>query len=402
MLESRRSRDPMPDTVAIRAPAYTRVKQQSVSVPWYVYSLLIASASAMVGGLWDVSWHSSIGRDTFWTPAHLLTQFCAFLGAITCAILIVHATFSKDESARAVSVGVLGFRGPFASFVVMWGAAAMLVSAPFDNWWHNAYGLDVQILSPPHTLLGLGVMCVQLGGMLLILGSRNRAEGRFRSRLDWLFLCATGLFLSGVLFLSLEYTLRIFMHSAIFYRAVSIGAPIVLIAAAQASEKRWAATTIAAVYTAAWLAVRLILRLFPAEPKLGPVYNPVTHYVGLFFPLLMIAPAICLDLVRPRLRDRGKWLQAFVLGAVFLAVMLAAQWPFGTFLMSPASRNWFFGTAELSYFWPPESRMVRHVFYPYEPTRSAFALGIGIALACAILSSRLGLGWAKWMREVRR
>src|ERR1700747_171641 len=108
----------MPDTVSIRAPAYTRVEEQSVAVPWYVYSLLIASASAMVGGLWGVSWHRSIGRDTFLTPAHLLTQVCAVLGAITCAVLILHATFSKDDSARAVSVGVLGFRGPFASFVV--------------------------------------------------------------------------------------------------------------------------------------------------------------------------------------------------------------------------------------------------------------------------------------------
>src|SRR5215469_2955279 len=297
----------MPDTVPVHAPPYSRVEEQSTAVPWYVYSLLIASASAQVGGLWDVSWHSSIGRDTFWTPAHLLTYFCAVLGAISCAILILHATFSKDDSARAVSVGVLGFRGPFASFVVMWGAAAMLVSAPFDNWWHNAYGLDVKILSPPHTLLGLGVMCVQLGGMLLILGCRNRAEGVSRRR-----------------------------------------------------------------------------------------------FVGLFFPLLIIVPAICLDLVRRRIRDRGKWLQASVLGAAFFAVIVAAQWPFGTFLMSPVSRNWFFGTGELTYFWPPESRMVRNVFYAYEPTRTGLALGMGIALACAILSSRLGLGWAKWMCEVRR
>jgi hypothetical protein len=392
----------MTDTVAIRAPALARAQEQSAAVSWYVYSVLVASASAIVGGLWDLSWHSSIGRDTFWTPAHLLIQFCAVLGAITCAFLILHTTFSKDDSARAVSVRVLGFRGPFAAFVVMWGAATMLVSAPFDNWWHNAYGLDVQILSPPHSLLGLGVSCVQLGGMLLILGCRNQADGDSRSRLDWLFLCAAGLFLSQVLFLSLEYTSSIFMHSAIFYRTVSIGVPVILIGAAQASDKRWAATTVAGVYTVLWLAVRLILRLFPAEPKLGPVYNKVSHYVGLFFPLLIIAAAICLDLARPRIHGRGKWLQASVLGAVFLAVMVAVQWPFGTFLMSPASRNWLFGTGEFAYGLPPAAWVVRHLFYRYEPTQAAFTLGMGIALACAILSARLGLGWAKWMREVRR
>jgi len=402
MPEFRHPGGSMPDSAAVHAPPYARAEAQAVTVPWFVYSVLIASTSAVVGALWDLSWHSSIGRDTFWTPPHLLTQFCAVLGATTCTILILHITFSKDASARAVSVGVLGFRGPFAAFVVMWGAAAMLASAPFDNWWHNAYGLDVQILSPPHTLLGLGVSCVQLGGMLLILGCKNRAEGSPRSRLDWLFLCAAALLLCQLLFMSLEYTLRIYMHSAIFYRTVSIGVPIVLIAAAQASEKRWAATTIAGVYTVAWLAVRLILRLFPAEPKLGPVYNQVTHYVGLFFPLLIIPAAIGLDLLRPWIRDRRKWLQAGVLGAVFLGVMVAVQWPFGTFLMLPASRNWFFGTGELSYLWPPESRLVRNVFYAYEPTRAVFTLGMAIALACAILSARLGLAWGKWMRDVRR
>ena len=33
----------------------------------------------------------------------------------------------------------------------------MITSAPFDNWWHEAYGLDVKILSPPHMLLAAGI-----------------------------------------------------------------------------------------------------------------------------------------------------------------------------------------------------------------------------------------------------
>jgi len=32
----------------------------------------------------------------------------------------------------------------------------MLASAPFDDWWHNAYGLDVRIISPPHMVLAAG------------------------------------------------------------------------------------------------------------------------------------------------------------------------------------------------------------------------------------------------------
>ena len=53
----------------------------------------------------------------------------------------------------------------------------MLTSAPFDNWWHSAYGLDVEIVSPPHVLLIGGILAVQLGVLILILGCMNRTEG---------------------------------------------------------------------------------------------------------------------------------------------------------------------------------------------------------------------------------
>ena len=58
---------------------------------------------------------------------------------------IFGTTFRKTSALRDVSAGVWGFRGPLGAFLGAWGAATMVVSAPFDNWWHNAYGLDVKI-----------------------------------------------------------------------------------------------------------------------------------------------------------------------------------------------------------------------------------------------------------------
>src|ERR1700686_1722236 len=40
-------------------------------VPWYVWCSVAAVTFAMVGVHWDISWHRLIGRDTFWTPAHI-------------------------------------------------------------------------------------------------------------------------------------------------------------------------------------------------------------------------------------------------------------------------------------------------------------------------------------------
>ena len=52
----------------------------------------------------------------------------------------------------------------------------MIVSAPFDDWWHAAYGLDVKILSPPHTVLAVGMFGIVFGSVILILARQNRGE----------------------------------------------------------------------------------------------------------------------------------------------------------------------------------------------------------------------------------
>src|SRR5437588_3770838 len=36
---------------------------------WPGFLLALAATSIAVGIIWDISWHISIGRDTFWTPA---------------------------------------------------------------------------------------------------------------------------------------------------------------------------------------------------------------------------------------------------------------------------------------------------------------------------------------------
>ena len=56
----------------------------------------------------------------------------------------------------------------------------MIASAPFDNWWHEAYGLDVKIISPPHMLLALGIAGIMWGGAILGASYLNRAQGEQR------------------------------------------------------------------------------------------------------------------------------------------------------------------------------------------------------------------------------
>jgi hypothetical protein len=355
----------------------------------------------MVGGQWDISWHRSIGRDTFWTPAHMAIYLCGVLAGIACGYLILATTFGNFSQLRSTSVTLWGFRGPLGAFIAAWGGVAMLTSAPFDNWWHSAYGLDVKIVSPPHVLLISGTLAVEIGTLILILGMMNRARDDSRERLNWLFLFVGGMIAMVLMTLLMEFSNRVAMHNAFFYRVVCMFIPMVLAGVARASERRWAATTVAAVYTLVWGGMGLILPLFPAEPKLGPVYTNVTQFVPPDFPLLLIVPAMALDIFWRRTRGWNPWKQAVVSGFLFLGVFMAVQWPFADFLQSPLARNWFFHTNIYDYASQPHWRNVRNVFMVPE-VPSVFWTQLSIAAAAAIMTTRIGMAWGDWMRRVRR
>ncbi len=377
-------------------------RPQMERLPWVVWTSALAVASVATGSLWDISWHISVGRDTFWTPPHLLIQLCAAIGGLTSVYLIARATFGNDRELRAASVGVFGLRAPLGAFLCGWGALAMLTSAPFDNWWHEAYGLDVKVLSPPHTVLAMGAAGIIVGGILLTMAQRNRATPELARRIETVFLVTVGFLMIGVQSDLIELSNRALMHSAIFYRALAVPFPVDLLVVRRVSERRWACTLVASVYTALSLTQEWVLPLFPAAQKLSPVYQHVPYMVPLGFPFLVIVPAVVFDLAWPRIQAWPGWRQALTLGPLFLVALLTAQWPFANFLMSPASANWIFGTHYRMYFVPPESPAVVPQFFPWEKTALEFWQGMAIALATAILTSRLALRLGAWFRTVQR
>src|ERR1700722_3511169 len=171
-----------------QAIPYLSAKEAGAVAPWYVWCGVVGVTSVVFGLFWDVSWHMTIGRDTFWTPAHLAIQFGGILVAAVSPYLIFSTTFGHDQAAKDAGVRVWGFRGPFGAFLACWGGVTMVTSAPFDNWWHNAFGLDVEIVSPPHMVLALGITAVEIGALLMTASVMNRAEGEARARLRWIFL----------------------------------------------------------------------------------------------------------------------------------------------------------------------------------------------------------------------
>ena len=81
------------------------------SIPWYLWCSALAVTSAYVGGYWDISWHRSIGRDSFWSPPHMAIYACGVLAGLSSAYLIFTTTFGARAPLRAVSVRIWGLRG---------------------------------------------------------------------------------------------------------------------------------------------------------------------------------------------------------------------------------------------------------------------------------------------------
>jgi hypothetical protein len=119
---------------------------------------------------------------------------------------------------------------------------------------------------------------------LLTLAQQNRADERTQRKLAWVLAATGGLFIMNFALFLTEFGERRMMHSPKFYEVVSLAFPFALTAMARAIKLRWAATAAAAFFTAITLVLMWTLQLFPATPKLGPIYQHVTHMVTLSVP----------------------------------------------------------------------------------------------------------------------
>jgi hypothetical protein len=372
-----------------------------------VYAVVVASACIVVGLVWDISWHRTIGRDTFWSPPHLLSQAGAIISGLACGYLVLRTSFAgtADDKSRTVTFWKY-FNGPLGAWVCIWGALMMIASAPFDDWWHNAYGLDVKIISPPHAVLAAGMIGIQVGAMLMAVAAQNRSEKVNLRRMGLVFTFSAAfivLMLQTVTMERASYANE--MHSARFYITTALTLPVVLVAFGRASRVSWPATRIALAYMAMAILFMWILQLFPATPKLAPIYREVTHMVPPPFPALLVFPALVIDWLMLRNRNRNQWALAAALGIAFVVTMLVIHWPWAEFMISPLSRNFLFGGDLFDYnsrqgdwqyqFWQTDRRGGQ-----WSP--ALFAQRMLIAVAIATVMSRFGLACGRALSKVRR
>jgi hypothetical protein len=110
------------------------------------------------------------------------------------------------------------------------------------------------------------------------------------------------------------------------YRDLALALPLGLIGLSRAAPHRWGCTIMAALYA---LFVLALAGLMASDPRLMPLAFKLSRVMPPAFPLLLLAPAVALDLLRrlsPRWRVLGETL---ALGALVLAALAIVRSPLG-------------------------------------------------------------------------
>ena len=212
-----------------------------------LWIMLLAKMLGSWGLTWDIQWHVTIGRDSFWIPPHLIMY------ASVVVVLVVSFGVLALDTRRALAgrppagtIRVFGITGSRGFHLAAWGMALVILAAPIDDLWHRLFGLDVTLWSPPH-LLGLFGAMVNTLGCLIIATEVYPARSRGRVAA----LVAGGALLYGGVRLVLEpsWLVAYTRGGVAFHTFAMLGAlllPLALLPAARLLDRRWAPLAVVA------------------------------------------------------------------------------------------------------------------------------------------------------------
>ena len=103
-------------------------------IPPYIFAVSLAAIFIIVGLIWDISWHMTVGRDKLLSPPHLLIYLGAVFGGLFSGIQVLWNTFRASAATKSKLIRMWGFfYSSLGALFCIWGAIAMLTSAPFDD-----------------------------------------------------------------------------------------------------------------------------------------------------------------------------------------------------------------------------------------------------------------------------
>ena len=263
--------------------------------PWLIPIALAGFLLAVFGTYWDDAWHTEEGRDSFLSPPHL---------ALYAGIALAGGALSVWALLAARRVGLRRALEHRPLLLALAGVVVTLAGAPADNAWHEAFGRDAVIWSPPHMLGVAGSLAIAAGLLLELADAPPSPFGHPAG------LLAAAAVVAVAAVPVLEYETDVPQFDLAFYLPVlATGAAYALGLALIALPGRGAAARAALAYTAVIALVGLVLLAMDMPAPLLP---------------LLVIPALTLDVAARRVPRLGA-AAAFVL-SLYLAYVPYLNW----------------------------------------------------------------------------
>jgi hypothetical protein len=149
-----------------------------------IYLLISIGVSLQISGSnWDIVWHGVGNVETFFTPPHSVIYSGVVLAIGSVIGGTIQAAFrirqQKNDATWFVLLLVPSSL-PLSLKIAAIGCILQLTAGPFDFLWHSLFGFD-GLLSPPHSVLAVGMLTTALGALIGIYGHYSNRSGKINN-----------------------------------------------------------------------------------------------------------------------------------------------------------------------------------------------------------------------------
>src|ERR687898_868453 len=138
-----------------------------IRISLLIYFLLSVGMLLQISGSnWDIVWHGIGNVETFFTPPHsvIYSGVALAIGSIIWGF-VQTANIIRQQKKDAMWFISVPLSLPFSLRLATMGCILQLSAGPLDFWWHSQFGFD-GLLSPPHSVLAVGMLMAALGALI--------------------------------------------------------------------------------------------------------------------------------------------------------------------------------------------------------------------------------------------
>ena len=149
-----------------------------------IYFLISIGVSLQISGSnWDIVWHGVGNVETFFTLPHSVIYSGVVLAIGSVIGGTIQAAFrirqQKNDATWFVLLSVPSSL-PLSLKIAAIGCILQLTAGPFDFLWHSLFGFD-GLLSPPHSVLAVGMLTTALGALIGIYGHYSNHSSKINN-----------------------------------------------------------------------------------------------------------------------------------------------------------------------------------------------------------------------------